>query len=307
MKYILFSLLLFTSCVPKQNIENIQHGIKITHAMGETTIPLESQRIIALTGESTEALLALGLKPIAAVSSYTADLSWYPHIADYMSDVEIIGDERQVNLEKIARLQPDLIIGIKARQENIYPMLSKIAPTIFVENFFGEWKENFFKVAESVHQTEQAQEIMQSWEKERDTLSEKLNQKGILNKTTALYRFTPRAARYYGNAGFSASIIKELGFKRPSNHDQDIFNVEISKELIPDMNAEQAFYFVFSDENPKAAYENTTNYITNILFQNLDHRATNIYEVDNNTWNKSYGMLAAFKILEEISNIFLID
>ncbi|MGL4676110.1 MAG: ABC transporter substrate-binding protein [Brevinema sp.] len=306
MKYIL-CLLLLTYCGQKQNSENMQDGIEIVHAMGKTTVPVDAQKIIVLTGEATEALLALGIKPMAAVSSYTPDLSWYPHIEEYMSGVEIIGDERQVNLERIASLQPDLIIGIKARQENIYPILSKIAPTIFVENFFGEWKENFFKVAESVDRMDKAQDIMQSWENELLILKEKLDKKGVLKQTTALYRFTPTAARYYGNVGFSASIVKELGFKRPPNHDQDIFNFEVSKELIPDMNAEQAFYFVYSDENPKAAYETATNYITNMLFQNLDHKATNIYEVNNNTWNKSYGMLAAFEILEEISSIFSID
>ncbi|MGL5254793.1 MAG: ABC transporter substrate-binding protein [Brevinema sp.] len=296
----------FASC-GANNSQQTSSGKEIIHAMGSSIVPNNPKRIIVLTGESTEALLALGVKPIAAVSSYTPDLSWYPHISNQMSGVEIIGDERQVNLEKIARLQPDLIIGIKARQENIYPTLSKIAPTVFVEKFFGEWKENFFLVAQSIGQEEKATTVMADWEAKKAILNEKLAQKGVLDKTTALYRFTTKGARYYGNPGFSASIVKELGFKRPPSHDQDVFNFEVSKELIPNMEAEQAFYFVFSEENPRAAYDNATNFITNVIFKSLSHKGTAIYEVNNDTWNKSYGMLAAYEILDEISNIFLRD
>ncbi|MGL5722681.1 MAG: ABC transporter substrate-binding protein [Brevinema sp.] len=307
MKYIVLYIGVLLSLVScgANNTQKTSSGRDVPHAMGTSTVPNNPQRIVALTGESTEALLALGIKPIAAVSSYTPDLSWYPHIAQQMEGVEIIGDERQVNLERIARLQPDLIIGIKARQENIYPTLEKIAPTVFVENFFGEWKENFFLVAQAVGQEEKAKEVMADWEAKKTTLSNQLAQKGALNKTTALYRFTTKGARYYGNLGFSASIVKELGFNRPANHDKDEFNFEVSKELIPNMDAEQAFYFVFSDENPRAAYDNATNFITNVMFKNLAHKGTAIYEVNNNTWNKSYGMLAAYEILDEISNIFL--
>lgn len=36
---------------------------KIKHAMGETTVPAHPQRIVILTMEGTETLLALGVKP----------------------------------------------------------------------------------------------------------------------------------------------------------------------------------------------------------------------------------------------------
>ena len=311
MYYIIFIFIIFiTSCGTPQEIPQnatTSDTKKISHIMGETFVPIAPKKVVALTGEATEALLALGIVPQAAVSSYTADRSWYPHIASYMSNVQIIGEERQINLEQLAVLQPDVIIGIKARQENIYPILSKIAPTVYKENFYGEWKKNFFTVAEVVNQLEKATNIMKDWESKRDILQQKLKQAGYLDKTTALYRFTPKGARYYGNLGFASSIVKELGFKRPQNHDTEQFSYEISQELIPNMNAEQAFYFVFSTDNSSSAYQNTTNYITNTLFTSLDHKGINIYEVDNNTWNKSYGILAAYEILNEIEKIFFTE
>src|SRR5574339_224502 len=84
----------------------------IEHAMGTETLEKTPERIVILTNEGTEALLALGVKPVGAVQSWTGD-PWYEHIADQMKDVEVVGLESQVNVEAIAALQPDLIIGNK--------------------------------------------------------------------------------------------------------------------------------------------------------------------------------------------------
>ncbi|UXN73978.1 hypothetical protein N8D56_01040 [Devosia sp. A8/3-2] len=47
---------------------------EITHAMGTTEVPDSPQRIVILTNEGTEALLAVGIKPVGAVRSGWASL-----------------------------------------------------------------------------------------------------------------------------------------------------------------------------------------------------------------------------------------
>ena len=84
----------------------------------------------------------MGVKPVGAVKSWTGD-PWYPHIKDKMKDVKVVGDEGQVNVETIASLKPDLIIGNKMRHEKVYEQLKAIAPTVFSETLRGEWKDNF--------------------------------------------------------------------------------------------------------------------------------------------------------------------
>lgn len=95
--------------------------------------------MVILTNEGTEALLAIGITPVGAVQSWTGD-PWYDHIKKEMKDVKVVGVESQVNVEAIAALKPDLIIGNKMRQENIYEQLNAIAPTIFAETLRGDWK-----------------------------------------------------------------------------------------------------------------------------------------------------------------------
>ena len=76
---------------------------EITHAMGVTDVPDAPQRIVVLTNEGTEALLAAGITPVGAVKSFLGD-PWYDHIAAQMADVTVVGEESAVNLEAIAAL-----------------------------------------------------------------------------------------------------------------------------------------------------------------------------------------------------------
>ena len=74
------------------------------------------------------------MKPVGAVRSWTGD-PWYPHIKDQMEGVTVVGEESQPNIELIAGLRPDLIIGNKMRQEKVYEQLKAIAPTVLLRIF----------------------------------------------------------------------------------------------------------------------------------------------------------------------------
>lgn len=99
--------------------------ITVKHAMGtEERVPADPKRVVVLTNEGTEALLELGIKPVGAVKSWTGD-PWYKHIQADMKGVKQVGLEGEPNIEAIAELKPDLIIGNKMRHEKIYDKLEK--------------------------------------------------------------------------------------------------------------------------------------------------------------------------------------
>lgn len=96
--------------------EEKKEMITIEHAMGKTEVPANPKRIVILTNEGTEALLTLGITPVGAAESPTGN-PWYPHTKDKLKDVKTVGTELQPNVEAIASLKPDLIIGNKLRHE----------------------------------------------------------------------------------------------------------------------------------------------------------------------------------------------
>ena len=280
----------------------------VSHIMGETEVPENPQRIVVLSVEATETLLALGIKPVGAVRSETMEPSenWFAHIRDEMDGVPVIGLETQINLEAVASLQPDLIIGIKARQEALYPQLSAIAPTVFTDEFAGKLRENLNQVSDAVDMNDEGQELLNDLESRIELLSMKLDDAGLLDHEVAVFRFQATGARYYYNTSFAAGLIKELGFARPQLHDKDDFQEPLTMERIPEADADIHFYFTFAAADPEAGFENAQNWLGHPLWQDL-RAAKNgyVYQVDSDIWNKSYGILSSHKVLQNIEEALL--
>ncbi|MBM7704160.1 ABC transporter substrate-binding protein [Metabacillus iocasae] len=277
----------------------------VEHAMGTTEIPDTPERVVILTNEGTEALLALGVKPVGAVMSWDQD-PWYEHISADMEGVEVVGDESEVNIEKIAELQPDLIIGNKIRQEAVYDQLKAIAPTVFSEDLAGDWKINFELYANALNLTEKGQEVMAEYDQKVEDVKTALGDK--VNQEISVVRFSSRPTRIYYTDSFSGVIFDQLGFKRAA-HQEKLFTpdnkmgnfaVEVDKELIPEMDADSLFYFTYADST--AVEEEWTN---DPLWKNLTAvKEGNAHKVSDITWNTAGGVLAANIMLDDIEKIF---
>lgn len=62
------------------------------------------------------------------------------YLADDVADVELVGEIGEPNLEQIAALEPDLILGSELRVADFYDELSAIAPTVFTETVGVAWR-----------------------------------------------------------------------------------------------------------------------------------------------------------------------
>lgn len=105
----------------------------IRHALGETRVPLNPQRIVALGEEGLLAdLLDAGLRPIAASVNIPEAVPLIS--AAELEGIELFPSAAQPNLERIAALQPDLIIGGRFFLEEAgYAELSRLAPTVALD------------------------------------------------------------------------------------------------------------------------------------------------------------------------------
>lgn len=112
----------------------------VQHAMGETTIEGTPERIVVIDSPHLDALVALGITPVGATESGAA--TGVPaYLADDLEGTEIVGPTMEPDLEAIASLNPDLIIGAQVRHEALYEQLSAIAPTVFSVNSGTDWEE----------------------------------------------------------------------------------------------------------------------------------------------------------------------
>ncbi len=106
--------------------------VTVTHRFGETTIPAQPQRIVALGQTDCDPLIALGITPVA-IGSFLDD--WYDPVFPW-NEAGFDGRPEEVRFydlefEKIAALQPDLITMVSGGiTKKDYATLSKIAPVV---------------------------------------------------------------------------------------------------------------------------------------------------------------------------------
>jgi iron complex transport system substrate-binding protein len=283
--------------------ENVPTRV-IEHAMGKTEIKGEPKRIVILTNEGTEALLELGVKPVGAVKSWTGD-PWYSHIEKDMEGVENLGDESQVNIEAIAALSPDLIIGNKMRHEKIYDQLSQIAPTVYSNTLRGEWKENFAFYAEVLGKEEEGKEVIKKFD---DRAAEIASLAGDKLKTeVSIVRFMPGKTRIYLGDTFSGIILKQIGFARPESQQSEEFTIEIGKERLKEADGQVMFYFTYETGNGEGSAREK-EWLEDPMFKSLEVVKNNkVYRVDDAIWNTAGGVRAANLMLDDIEKFLESD
>jgi len=301
--FTIFSILLLAACGnSEEKTQNNEEKLTIEHAMGKTEVPANPKRIVVLTNEGTEALLAMGVQPIGAVQSWTGD-PWYDHIKGDMEGVEVVGTESEINLEKIASLKPDLIIGNKMRQEDFYNQLNAIAPTVFSETLRGNWQLNFELYAKAINKEEKGKEILSNFSKRIEKIRNQVGDK--INYEVSVVRFLAGDVRIYHKDSFSGFILDKIGFKRPESQNVDDFaEMNVTKERIPAMDGDIMFYFTYEQGDGKAT-QVEEEWINDPLFKQLNVAKNNrVYKVDDTIWNTAGGVIAANLLLDDLEKHF---
>lgn len=130
-------------------------------------VPAEPARVVALDVASTMNLALLGLDvvsaPIDMTPSFTEDFRRFVPAGTRIDDYEVIGIGESLNVEALAALRPDLIIGfneIEKEEPSAFDTLSQIAPTVLYE--FGTnalWRQRFETEAAIVGRSDRVAEL----------------------------------------------------------------------------------------------------------------------------------------------------
>ena len=271
---------------------------KIDHVMGSTEIT-STERVVILTNEGTEALLALGVKPVGATNSWTGE-PWYDHIKDQMAGVTPLGTETKVDVEALAALEPTLIIANKLRQGKIADQLNAIAPTVWAETLKGQWQNNLKFYAKALQKEDKLKEIMDNYYKKANSIKD-----ANVSETVAIVRFLPNHARIYQIDSFSGVVLKDAGFKRADNALEPGFTIKITnKERIPEMNADRIFFFTW-DAGDGKGYAFEKEWMGTSLWKNLDAvKKGNVHRVNDVFWNTSGGIISANIMLDDLKKFY---
>lgn len=216
--------------------------VTVAHRYGETTIEAAPQRIVVVGFTEQDALLALGIAPIATTTAPWGDggdYNVYPWAKDKLGDAKptVLDSTEGLQIDQIKDLKPDLILGTNAglTEEN-YTELSKIAPTIansgtYDSDWYEPWDTQTQVIGEAVGKAPEAKRLIAD-----------LNQR-FADAKVAHPRFQGVTAAFVqapytdGSviawpAGLSSDFLTDLGFVIPESLDKFVDD-EVAQAQIP--------------------------------------------------------------------------
>lgn len=217
---------------------------EVEHAMGVAEVPADPQRVVVLdTGELDDAL-ALGVKPVGAVRIDVAT-GFLSYLEGQTEGIEEVGTISEPNLEKIAALEPDLILSSTVRHEAIYEQLNAIAPTVLAPDLGDTWKENFLLYADALNKSDEAEQMLADFE----TQAAELGQAIGTGKSLSIVRFLPGQIRLYSDQSFIGVILTDMGLTAPEPAIGEDTYLELSPEQVTTADADYLYASTYGPED----------------------------------------------------------
>lgn len=270
----------------------------IKHAMGQTEVPADPQRIVVLDSDKLDTVCALGLqdKVVGAIAVGTGAQPEY--LGPTIHNIPTVGSIAEPELEKIAALKPDLILGSKFRTPDLYGSLSKIAPTVFTETVGSSWKQNFLLDGKALRRGARAEQLLTD-------LTDRAKQVGQQvdgpSADVSLVRFIKGGIRIYGPDSFAGQVLADAEVSRPEfqqlNGAEDRRFTEISEEELQHADGSTIYVATYGQENVDAEQ----SALGSPLWKTLKGvKADRAFRVQDEVWMTGIGVIAAGRILDDL-------
>ncbi len=221
--------------------------LRVAHKYGEIEIPKAPKRLVVDHG-LLEVCISLGIKPLAAVV--------YGEVPEFVKDkldgIEIISGGDVVNIETIAALKPDLLIGqfyFGGFDEGVFKNFSNIAPTVILREL-PHWSLVTRDMAKLLSKQTEAEALFAGYTQKLDAAQAQM-QPVVGDGTVAMLQVLPEnfyltgpGAESNGKflpAYFGTFLYRDLGFKPAPIITKLVGKqevVEFSFEKLPEIDAD---------------------------------------------------------------------
>lgn len=295
-----------TTPPPASATENADNGLRsITHLRGTAEIPVQPQRVVALSAAYIDHLLTIGEKPVGVNNEERYGGDYLPYLADELNGVATLGSADSPNLEAILQLDPDVILVESRTAENSYEQLSKIAPTIVLGTEWKDydedpdfWTEDLLKIAEMYDKTDLAQAKIAELN-EKTSAVKALVEKSDYRKL-AYIRVRQKLLQVYAQNGHPTNTLlyRDLGFE-PSEITPVEQRQDLSLEGVANLDANRLILEVDPNGGDflKSAQESAIWQSVPAVQQNQ------VYETDSFWLFKGWGVLGRTEIVEDVRKL----
>lgn len=260
----------------------------------------QTTRVVALNTGHLDHLLLLGIVPVglAVAKSANGDPSGIP---DYIYDrfgesfdldaIEQVGLRAEPDVEKIATLEPDLILSNDRADEALLTQLRGITTVVTTNGGSELWKEDLGILADAVGKREEADDLLAAYEKNASDWADNRGNDAVVS----LVRGRNDEYILTGPSSLSGSVVEDAGLTRPDGQRfSDTANHDLSVENTDQLDADYLFY----------SFDGGAESLTDSAsWRNLEVvKDGNAYAVDMDAWFLNASLVAAQYILDDLKD-----
>jgi len=275
----------------------------ITDARSEqVVVPAAPQRVVALTEHDLDSALALGITPVGAVNG-RGQPGLPAYLGERISGIESVGSLAEPSLEKVAALNPDLILAgnLIPQIEALLPELTQIAPVVKTYSVGEDWKTAFVGTANALNRVAEAEAFLADYEARVSAIRAMLPADRAVE--ASVVRWMPEGPVVMMPSIFSSLVLADIGLTRPAAQaalagSHGAHSDPVSLEQLELIDGDWIFIGALNAEG-SVALETAR---TNPLFQQLDAvQAGHVAVVDGAVWTSIGGPLAALQVLDDVA------
>jgi iron complex transport system substrate-binding protein len=195
--------------------------VTIEHKYGSTTVAEAPERVVVAGLREQDALLALGIVPVATTEWYGkhpgAIFPWAEKALGDAPRPEVLDYTDGLEFERIAGLRPDLIVAVySGLTKKDYDTLSKIAPTIAQPpgqvDWGSSWQDEILTVGRAVGKPKEAERLH---DEAQALLDEAARKHPEFEGQTAAVATPYQGVWVYGPEDARSRLLTDLGFTFP--------------------------------------------------------------------------------------------
>ena len=209
---------LYVAAVWVGAIATAQAGITVSDSRGEQHFESVPERVVALNWSMAENLVELGVEPVGVAD--TDGYSRWVAQPELPEDAVDVGGRAEPNMERIASLDPDLIV-LSTTQTGLAEKMEKIAPVLFFDAYRRDHdnpemaREIFKTLARVFARTDRAEEKLERLDERFQRLRERLKDHfgAALPRVTSALFMSPSVVRIFGDNSMPQHALKRLGMQ----------------------------------------------------------------------------------------------
>lgn len=231
----------------------------IKDANGDVTIKEAPKKVAVVHWGYGDSLLLFKLESVGLALPFTEKQSvlhseQYKPYVDKVKDLQIVGENTQVNMEKLLAYGPDLIVAGNAINKDILAELQKIGQTVVIDeaqtDVWSNWPALVTKFGEILGQEDVAADYIAKFQADLQAAKDKLSS---LDGTVAFVQVREKEV-YLQGTQYLTQYYEGMGLKAPAS-DNSKEGAQISLEGLSAIDPDYLFlgYFNYADRTMPAA------------------------------------------------------